>query len=414
MMVRGLLPGCLVVCACGIALAQDAVAPVHVDPDGADAPALTAPAPAPADAASDFLPADIAPAPERLPEQAAPEVVTGAIPQAGTRQVDAGMPADAVTTPMPDPVAAPAPADTTAGDAAPVAVIPPPAAPVDDDHVRDLLILVSACVLVVTLALIIWLLVKRGREAQQGARRYVAEAYLRDISGSTSQSLYRLGSKPVMLGRVGGKDTEFLDYIVVPSATVGRRHALIEFKDFGYWIMDQGSINGTFVNGRPVSAEMRLKHGDRIRLHKLEFEFVMPEVGDSSATVLAADAPRAAQAAQAVATAASAPDFVLDLEPEPEPAPKEPVSAADEMEALRRSVESEEATLLPSGPGARAPVSAPDDETLMPASGSGSSTGAGDDETLLPGSGGAARGEPRSGKEAPKKGDEFFDITGGD
>jgi hypothetical protein len=84
------------------------------------------------------------------------------------------------------------------------------------------------------------------------------------------------------------------------------------------------------------------------------------------------------------------------------------------MEALRRSVESEEATLLPSGPGARAPVSAPDDETLMPASGSGSSTGAGDDETLLPGSGGAARGEPRSGKEAPKKGDEFFDITGGD
>jgi pSer/pThr/pTyr-binding forkhead associated (FHA) protein len=73
---------------------------------------------------------------------------------------------------------------------------------------------------------------------------------------------------------------------VIPESTIGRRHALIEYKDFSYWIVDQGSINGTFVNDVPISSEVRLKHGDIIRLHKLEFEFVMPDLDDASMTEL--------------------------------------------------------------------------------------------------------------------------------
>ncbi|MFB3090909.1 MAG: FHA domain-containing protein, partial [Gammaproteobacteria bacterium] len=86
--------------------------------------------------------------------------------------------------------------------------------------------------------------------------------------------------------RVAGKDTEHLNYFVIPETTIGRRHALIEYKDFSYWIIDQGSINGTFVNDKAVTSEVRLKHGDMVRLHKVEFEFVMPEMADSGMTVI--------------------------------------------------------------------------------------------------------------------------------
>lgn len=274
----------------------------------------------------------------------------------------------------------------------------------NDDRVRSMFILVSAVVLITTLIAIIFILLKRSRESRLEQRRYVAEAFLRDVSGSTTQGMYKLGIKPVMLGRVGGKDMEFLDYIVIPSATIGRRHALIEFKDFAYWVMDQGSINGTFVNDRPVSAEVRLKHGDRLRLHKLEFEFVMPELGESGVTVLAKDGYRPAAAVTAAAAIES--DFVL--EPEPDSPPE---SNEVDLDGLRESVESEEATLLPGSSSPVAPVVAADDETLLPASGDTDAA----EETLLPASGGAERGKEKSaGAGNGKNGDEIFDITGGD
>jgi predicted component of type VI protein secretion system len=273
--------------------------------------------------------------------------------------------------------------------------------PADDERLRSIFIFASAVVLVGALGAILFLLVQRGREASRAKRRYVAEAYLRDLNGATSVSMYKLGSKPVMLGRVGGKDTEFLDYIVVPSATVGRRHALIEFKDFGYWIMDQGSINGTFVNGRPVSSEVRLKHGDRIRLHKLEFEFVMPEVSESSVTVLAHDAARASPASPAAAE----PELVL--EPEPDVAP---AAAGGGVDDSRESIESEEETLLPGASPTPSPACGSDEETLLPAGGTAPTPGS--EETLLP-----VSGTPARTKTPPKPksddSDEFFDITRG-
>ena len=308
--------------------------------------------------------------------------------------------------PTADPIADTAPVAASPQSVASAATsLPGPVTPAGhDERVRSIFILVSAVVLITTLIAIIVILLKRGRESRQEQRRYVADAFLRDVGGSTSQGMYKLGIKPIMLGRVGGKDTEFLDYIVVPSATIGRRHALIEFKDFGYWIMDQGSINGTFVNDRPVSAEMRLKHGDRIRLHKLEFEFVMPEVGESSVTVLAQDGARAGVAATASSSVQS--DFVLDPEPD-----SVPFAGGDDLDELRESVESDEATLVPVSSSLDIPAGGSNDETLIPASGGAAET----DETLLPAANGVERGKSKSSRNGNgKKGDEVFDITGGD
>ena len=155
-----------------------------------------------------------------------------------------------------------------------------------EERIRSMIMIAAAIVLTITLLGILIILLRRNRELKTGAAETVQEGYINDLQGKTDNQTHKLGSKPVMFGRVAGKDTEHLDYIVVNETTIGRRHALIEYKDYSFWIIDQGSINGTFVNGEAVTSEVRLKHGDRIRLHKCEFEFIMPEMEDSGMTVI--------------------------------------------------------------------------------------------------------------------------------
>jgi len=155
----------------------------------------------------------------------------------------------------------------------------------ESDRRRSMLILVALAVLILAVIAMVLMLL-RGSKSKSRDEETAQEAYLNDIHGVTGQASFALGNKPTMLGRVAGKDTEYLNYFVIPETTIGRRHSLIEYKDFSYWIIDQGSINGTFVNDRPVTSEVRLKHGDMVRLHKVEFEFVMPEMADSGMTVI--------------------------------------------------------------------------------------------------------------------------------
>ena len=51
-------------------------------------------------------------------------------------------------------------------------------------------------------------------------------------------------------------------------------------------IVDQNSINGTFVNRRRLEGETRLKHGDRVRFHRHEFEFLILEMFETDRTML--------------------------------------------------------------------------------------------------------------------------------
>ena len=155
-----------------------------------------------------------------------------------------------------------------------------------EERIRSIIMIAAAIVLTITLLGILILLLRRNRDLKAVANESVQEAYINDLQGKTDQQTHKLSTKPVMFGRVAGKDTDHLDYIVVNETTIGRRHALIEYKDYSFWIIDQGSINGTFVNGEAVGTEVRLKHGDRIRLHKCEFEFIMPEMEDSGMTVI--------------------------------------------------------------------------------------------------------------------------------
>jgi adenylate cyclase len=64
-----------------------------------------------------------------------------------------------------------------------------------------------------------------------------------------------------------------------------RRHALIHDRgEQGFWIVDLGSRNGTFVNQRRVQQPARLKDGDAVRVGATQFTFRQPGMAAPAST----------------------------------------------------------------------------------------------------------------------------------
>lgn len=69
--------------------------------------------------------------------------------------------------------------------------------------------------------------------------------------------------------------------VVVDDGLVSRFHALLQAQDVGdYVLVDLGSSNGTFVNGRRVGLPTRLTEGDCIRVGRMELVFHRDETAD--------------------------------------------------------------------------------------------------------------------------------------
>ncbi|MGA9853358.1 MAG: VWA domain-containing protein [Gammaproteobacteria bacterium] len=150
-----------------------------------------------------------------------------------------------------------------------------------------LLVLIAACVGIYTA----WNMrfVKTPRTLFKPAIQHAEgpRAVLYDISNPNDIKRFELAERATLLGRVAGYDPE-VQYVMVKEKTVGRCHAVIERRGHSFWIMDQGSINGTFVNGERITADRALKHGDIVAIHRHEFEFMIPEYFESDATVVGA------------------------------------------------------------------------------------------------------------------------------
>jgi adenylate cyclase len=62
--------------------------------------------------------------------------------------------------------------------------------------------------------------------------------------------------------------------VVINDEKVSRRHAMIHQQGAQeYWLIDLGSSNGTYLNGRRVTSPTRLNHGDRVEIAKYSFTF---------------------------------------------------------------------------------------------------------------------------------------------
>ena len=88
------------------------------------------------------------------------------------------------------------------------------------------------------------------------------------LSGNAAGSEFVLDEPKVSLGRGSESDLTFDD------SAMSREHVVIEFSDGGFRIRDQGSMNGTQVNGEKIQVG-NLDHGDRFQIGEHVFQFVL-------------------------------------------------------------------------------------------------------------------------------------------
>jgi adenylate cyclase len=79
--------------------------------------------------------------------------------------------------------------------------------------------------------------------------------------------------------------------VALSDETVSRRHAMIQAQgEDEFWVVDFGSRNGTYLNGRRVIHPTRLGHGDRLRLGAVEFLFQQADAAQTApSTATASD-----------------------------------------------------------------------------------------------------------------------------
>jgi diguanylate cyclase (GGDEF)-like protein len=71
---------------------------------------------------------------------------------------------------------------------------------------------------------------------------------------------YVLDKSPLRVGRGGD------NHIVLDGDSVSRRHSHFERRSSGWFIVDDGSTNGTFLNEEQIKREAGLNNGDRVKV----------------------------------------------------------------------------------------------------------------------------------------------------
>jgi hypothetical protein len=127
--------------------------------------------------------------------------------------------------------------------------------------------------------------------------------------------LHRHGAPPfeidrdrVLVGRDPGCD------VVIDDKSVSRRHAALERRGSGFAVVDQGSANGSFVNGEQVS-EAALYDGQELRLGMVPFRVQIESEVEGTIFMNAGDASPATMLMPSQPMAAAPPAYA------PQPAP---------------------------------------------------------------------------------------------
>jgi pSer/pThr/pTyr-binding forkhead associated (FHA) protein len=110
------------------------------------------------------------------------------------------------------------------------------------------------------------------------------QAKLLDLRKSTEIVLTQ---RRVRIGRTADND------IVIPGEGISALHATIAYQDGAFYLEDQRSSNGTWLNDDRQRLEphhpVRLKSGDRIRFDVYELKFLAAQQPSAGGTILAQD-----------------------------------------------------------------------------------------------------------------------------
>ena len=85
--------------------------------------------------------------------------------------------------------------------------------------------------------------------------------------GATAGKRYILNSGPVTIGRSPAAD------IFLNDVTVSREHATLVCDDYRCVVNDEGSLNGTYLNGKRIESESALVHGDELQIGTFKFVY---------------------------------------------------------------------------------------------------------------------------------------------
>lgn len=95
--------------------------------------------------------------------------------------------------------------------------------------------------------------------------------YLMLKTEASPQYWQLMGSNCWTVGR--SDDNNF----VLSNRWISRNHAMLQHMDTGeFYLIDLGSRNGSFINGRRVSVPVTLRHGDAITFGQTELKFYCP------------------------------------------------------------------------------------------------------------------------------------------
>ena len=79
---------------------------------------------------------------------------------------------------------------------------------------------------------------------------------------------HELDSQPLTIGRSAGNDLHLRG-----DRFASARHARVEPRADGVWVVDAGSTNGTFVNGIRLDGAKRLAPGDVVRVGETDLRY---------------------------------------------------------------------------------------------------------------------------------------------
>ncbi|KXK62389.1 MULTISPECIES: FHA domain-containing protein [Micromonospora] len=103
-------------------------------------------------------------------------------------------------------------------------------------------------------------------------------------SGPMRGASFRVRIGPLVIGRAPTAD------VVVDDPHLSRRHAAVRQADGGVALVDLGSTNGTWLNGRRVSGVEHLADGDVIRAGRTELRYFDPGLARTDPVGLRIDA----------------------------------------------------------------------------------------------------------------------------
>jgi hypothetical protein len=104
----------------------------------------------------------------------------------------------------------------------------------------------------------------KGSPGMQQPAGPQAQLVMQTTEGSHA---FPIESNMVTIGRGLSND------IILEDPRISRQHAQLRYKSRRFLIADQGSTNGTYVNGTPVTTEQVLRNGDIVSLGGLELVF---------------------------------------------------------------------------------------------------------------------------------------------